>query len=58
MTTFPSGSCSVCGQAVQFDNRECINCGHLLGFVPERMAMEPPHRASLSSRRRSAGFHQ
>ena len=31
--------CGACGQTVHFDNRVCVNCGHNLGFVPERLAM-------------------
>ncbi|MDO1581327.1 zinc-binding metallopeptidase family protein [Rhizobium oryzicola] len=31
--------CDHCGQPIHFDNRVCVNCGHRLAFVPERMAM-------------------
>ncbi|MEY9098021.1 hypothetical protein ABIA24_000930 [Sinorhizobium fredii] len=32
-------SCDFCNQVVHFDNRQCISCGHRLGFDPELMAM-------------------
>ncbi len=32
-------SCDYCGHVVHFDNRSCINCGHRLGFVPEKLTM-------------------
>ena len=32
-------TCDHCGQPVHFDNRACVKCGHILGFVPDRMAM-------------------
>ncbi len=28
-------ACDHCGQPVHFDNRQCVRCGHQLGFVPE-----------------------
>ncbi|WJR67847.1 putative zinc-binding metallopeptidase [Neorhizobium sp. CSC1952] len=31
--------CDHCGQTIHFDNRSCVNCGHRLAFVPERLAM-------------------
>ncbi|MBT9368778.1 putative zinc-binding metallopeptidase [Rhizobium sp. CSW-27] len=31
--------CDHCGQSIHFDNRVCVNCGHRLAFVPERLAM-------------------
>ncbi|WP_137132272.1 putative zinc-binding metallopeptidase [Rhizobium sp. FY34] len=31
--------CDQCGQSIHFDNRICVNCGHRLAFIPERMAM-------------------
>jgi hypothetical protein len=31
--------CDHCGQSIHFDNRVCMNCGHRLAFVPERMAL-------------------
>jgi len=36
MKTF---SCSHCGQTVFFENTVCVNCGHELGYDPERMRM-------------------
>lgn len=27
--------CQSCGNAVYFENSNCVDCGHLLGFVPE-----------------------
>ncbi|MCX8996392.1 putative zinc-binding metallopeptidase [Rhizobiaceae bacterium BDR2-2] len=32
-------ACDACGHTIHFDNRSCVNCGHNLGFVPERLAM-------------------
>jgi hypothetical protein len=32
--------CDHCGQSIHFDNRICINCGHRLAFVPERLTMQ------------------
>ncbi|MFS8049241.1 putative zinc-binding metallopeptidase [Rhizobium sp. BR 314] len=32
-------TCDHCGQPVHFDNRQCIRCGHQLGFVPDRLAI-------------------
>ncbi|MFT3999489.1 MAG: putative zinc-binding metallopeptidase [Rhizobium sp.] len=32
-------TCDHCGQPVHFDNRQCVRCGHQLGFVPDRMAI-------------------
>ncbi len=32
-------ACDYCDQVVHFDNRDCVSCGHRLGFVPELMAM-------------------
>ncbi|MEZ2222216.1 putative zinc-binding metallopeptidase [Rhizobium sp. RCC_161_2] len=32
-------ACDHCGQPVHFDNRQCIRCGHQLGFVPELLAI-------------------
>ncbi|WP_439655731.1 zinc-ribbon domain-containing protein [Sinorhizobium fredii] len=32
-------SCDFCNQVVHFDNRQCVSCGHRLGFDPELMAM-------------------
>ncbi|MDP9838276.1 hypothetical protein J2T09_003043 [Neorhizobium huautlense] len=31
--------CDHCGQPIHFDNRNCVNCGHRLGFVPEQLTM-------------------
>lgn len=31
--------CDHCGQPIFFNNRACVNCGHRLAFVPERLAM-------------------
>jgi hypothetical protein len=31
--------CDHCGQPIHFDNRECMNCGYRLAFVPETLAM-------------------
>ena len=31
--------CDHCGQTIHFDNRNCVNCGYRLAFVPERLAM-------------------
>jgi hypothetical protein len=31
--------CDHCGQPIHFDNRNCMNCGHRLAFVPETLAM-------------------
>ncbi|MGF9693113.1 putative zinc-binding metallopeptidase [Rhizobium sp. 0TCS1.26] len=31
--------CDYCGQSIHFDNRVCVNCGHRLAFVPDRLAM-------------------
>ena len=31
--------CDQCGQSIHFDNRVCVNCGHRLAFVPERLAI-------------------
>ncbi|SIP97168.1 hypothetical protein SAMN05880590_101522 [Rhizobium sp. RU35A] len=31
--------CDHCGQSIHFDNRDCVNCGHRLAFVPQRLAM-------------------
>ncbi len=28
-------SCQECGQTLHFQNRQCVHCGHRLGFVPE-----------------------
>jgi hypothetical protein len=28
-------SCSHCGQPIYFENTECLNCGHSLGYLPE-----------------------
>lgn len=33
-------SCAHCGNRIHFDNRNCVNCGSLLGFLPKTMAME------------------
>jgi hypothetical protein len=33
-------SCTACGNAVFFENAQCINCGHRLGFVSEGLAMD------------------
>jgi hypothetical protein len=35
--------CDQCGQTIHFDNRVCVNCGHRLAFVPERMALHALH---------------
>ena len=32
-------ACDACGQAVHFDNRSCVHCGHRLGFMPERLQL-------------------
>jgi len=32
-------TCDHCGQPVHFDNRQCVRCGHQLGFVPDRLAI-------------------
>ncbi|MBB3608582.1 putative zinc-binding metallopeptidase [Rhizobium sp. BK602] len=32
-------ACDHCGQPVHFDNRQCIRCGHQLGFLPELVAI-------------------
>ena len=31
--------CDHCGQPIHFDNRDCMNCGSRLAFVPEALAM-------------------
>lgn len=31
--------CDNCGQPIHFDNRNCVNCGHRLGFVPGQLTM-------------------
>lgn len=31
--------CGACGSTVYFENVQCLNCGHLLGFHSERMEM-------------------
>ncbi|MFD1745581.1 putative zinc-binding metallopeptidase [Rhizobium helianthi] len=31
--------CDQCGQSIHFDNRVCVNCGHRLAFIPERLAI-------------------
>lgn len=31
--------CDHCGHAVFFENVECLNCGHTLGFLPDRLAL-------------------
>lgn len=33
-------ACDVCGQSLFFNNVQCTRCGSLLGFVPERLALE------------------
>ena len=36
--------CQACGQLLYFENTACVNCGHRLGYLPERTqlsAMEP-----------------
>jgi hypothetical protein len=32
-------TCASCGNAVHFDNRACLVCGHRLGFLPERATL-------------------
>ncbi|MDE1993446.1 MAG: putative zinc-binding metallopeptidase [Rhizobiaceae bacterium] len=32
-------TCDHCGQPVHFDNRQCVRCGHRLGFTPETLEM-------------------
>lgn len=32
-------ACDHCGQVLHFDNRQCVRCGHRLGFVTEQLAM-------------------
>jgi hypothetical protein len=36
MKIFP---CSVCGNVLYFENRRCGQCGHKLGYAPEREAL-------------------
>ncbi|WFS01502.1 zinc-binding metallopeptidase family protein [Rhizobium tumorigenes] len=54
--------CDSCGQSVHFDNRQCVRCGHRLGFVPDRLkmyALEPdqePHWHIVSEPARSLRF--
>lgn len=31
--------CDHCGQTIHFDNRNCVNCGYRLAFVPELLEM-------------------
>lgn len=31
--------CDHCGHAVFFENVECLNCGHTLGFLPDKLAL-------------------
>jgi hypothetical protein len=42
MKTF---QCEFCGSLVFFENVVCLNCGHLLGFVPERLDLSSFERA-------------
>lgn len=32
-------ACDHCDQTIHFDNRQCVRCGHRLGFLPELMTM-------------------
>ncbi|KRB49985.1 hypothetical protein ASE04_15465 [Rhizobium sp. Root708] len=32
-------ACGNCNQLVHFDNTQCVNCGHRLGFLPDDLAM-------------------
>lgn len=44
-------NCSYCGNLVFFNSVHCVQCGHTLAFVPDRVAMhamEPAHSASAS----------
>jgi hypothetical protein len=31
--------CDHCGQTIHFDNRNCVNCGYRLAFVPDDLSM-------------------
>jgi hypothetical protein len=36
--------CQACGNSLHFENANCVDCGHLLGYIPERTtlsALEP-----------------
>ncbi|WP_349957675.1 putative zinc-binding metallopeptidase [Rhizobium sp. ZPR3] len=55
-------TCDHCGQPVHFDNRQCVRCGHQLGFAADLMAIhalepdESPHWHLVSEPTRHLRF--
>src|SRR5436309_724770 len=58
--------CDHCGQLVFFENVRCVNCSHLLAYVPEaddaerekrRLQMHEPYRTLLGHFRHETGHY-